>query len=47
MVIRFIGSVLYRLARLLTAEARYWETVARVEATLAMLNDNPEENPNA
>lgn len=42
---RLIGAVLYRLARLLTAEARYWETVARVEAHLATLELNPEENP--
>lgn len=42
---RRIGAALYRLARLLTAEARYWEVVARVEAHLAILNNNPEENP--
>lgn len=40
-----LATLIYRLARLLTAEGRYWEMAARVGAHLAILNHNPEEQP--
>lgn len=42
-----LATLIYRLARLLTAEGRYWEMAARVEAHLATIDHNPEGNPNA